>query len=102
MSGGWIGTILRVNLTTGQIIKEPLNMDWARDYLGGRGLAAKYLYEEMDPTVDPLSSENMMILATGPMTGTNASTSSRFTVVTKGALTNQITPTKWGGTWGPY
>ena len=101
MSGGWIGTILRVNLTTGQIIKEPLNMDWARDYLGGRGLAAKYLYEEMDPAVDPLSPENKMIIATGPMTGTNASTSSRFTVVTKGALTNAITTSNSGGTWGP-
>ena len=101
MSGGWIGTILRVNLTTGRITKEPLNMDWARVFLGGRGLGAKYLYEEMDPTVDPLSPENKMIFATGPMTGTNASTSSRFMVVTKGALTNAITTSNSGGTWGP-
>lgn len=101
MSGGWIGTILRINLTTGQIAKEPLNMDWAKEFLGGRGLGAKYLYEEMDPTIDPLSPENKMNFVTGPMTGTNASTSSRFTVVTKGALTNAITTSNSGGTWGP-
>ncbi|MFQ5873427.1 MAG: aldehyde ferredoxin oxidoreductase N-terminal domain-containing protein, partial [Dehalococcoidia bacterium] len=46
---GWAGKILRVDLTRGVITKEDLNMDWARDYVGTRGLAARYLYEEMDP-----------------------------------------------------
>jgi aldehyde:ferredoxin oxidoreductase len=100
-TGGWIGTVLRINLTTGQITKEPLNMEWAEDFIGGRGLGAKYLSEEMDPTTDPLSPDNKMIFATGPMTGTNVSTSARFMVVTKGALTNAITTSNSGGTWGP-
>ena len=99
--GGWMGTVLRINLTTGQISKEPLNMKWAKDFIGGRGLGAKYLSEEMDPTIDPLSPDNKMIFATGPMTGTNVSTGARFMVVTKGALTNAITTSNSGGTWGP-
>ena len=98
-TGGWIGTVLRINLTTGQITKEPLNMAWAKDFIGGRGLGAKYLSEEMDPTTDPLSPDNKMIFATGPMPGTNVSTSSRYMVVTKGALTNAITTSNSGGTW---
>lgn len=101
MSGGWIGTVLRVNLTTGQISKEPLNMEWAEQFIGGRGLGAKYLYEEMDPTVDALSPDNKMIFATGPMTGTNVATSARYMVVTKGALTGTITTSNSGGHWGP-
>ena len=100
-NGGWTGTILRVDLTTGRISREPLNMDWAKSFVGGRGLAARYLYEEMDPAADALGPDNKMIFATGPMTGTNASTSSRYMVVTKGALTNAITTSNSGGHWGP-
>jgi len=70
----WAGKILRVNLTTGQVASEPLNMNWARQYLGSRGLASKYLVEEVDPKVDPLSESNKVIWATGPLTGTMAST----------------------------
>ncbi|MFQ5992927.1 MAG: aldehyde ferredoxin oxidoreductase N-terminal domain-containing protein, partial [Nitrospiraceae bacterium] len=98
---GWSGTLLRVDLTRGTIAKEPLNREWARDYVGGRGLGAKYLYEEMDPTVDPLGPDNKLIFATGPLTGTNASCGARYMVVTKGALTNAITTSNSGGHWGP-
>ncbi|HNF89846.1 MAG TPA: aldehyde ferredoxin oxidoreductase N-terminal domain-containing protein, partial [Thiobacillaceae bacterium] len=51
----WNRKILRVNLTAGTCAPEPLNMEWAMDYLGSRGLASKYLVEEIDPKVDPLS-----------------------------------------------
>jgi aldehyde:ferredoxin oxidoreductase len=98
---GWSGTILRVDLTRGVITKELLNPEWARDYIGGRGLGAKYLYEEMNPTVDPLGPENKLIFATGPLTGTNASCGARYMVITKGALTNAITTSNSGGHWGP-
>jgi len=101
MMYGWTGTVLRVNLTTRQVAKEPLREDWARDYIGGRGLGAQYLSAEVDPTVDPFSPENKMIVATGPLTGTNASCGSRYMVVTKGPLTNAITTSNSGGTWGP-
>ena len=50
----WARKILRVNLSAGTAVSEPLNMDWAHTYLGSRGLGSKYLVEEIDPKVDPL------------------------------------------------
>ena len=96
----WAGKILRVNLSAGTVVSEPLNMTWAKQYLGSRGLASKYLVEEMEPTVDPLSPENKIIWATGPLTGTMASTGGRYTVVTKGPLTGAIACSNSGGYWG--
>jgi aldehyde:ferredoxin oxidoreductase len=96
----WARKLLRVNLTTGTCTTEPLNMDWAKLYLGSRGLAAKYLVEEIDPKVDPLSPENKMIMATGPLTGTAASTAGRYTVTTKGELTGAIACSNSGGFFG--
>ena len=96
----WAGKILRVNLTNGTVKTEPLNMDWARAYLGSRGLASKYLVEEVDPKVDPLAPENKIIWATGPLTGTMASTGGRYTVVTKGPLSGAIACSNSGGYWG--
>ncbi|MCP4191891.1 MAG: aldehyde ferredoxin oxidoreductase family protein [Planctomycetaceae bacterium] len=98
---GWTGKLLRVNLTTGQHQVEEVNSNWQRDYIGGRGLAARYLLEEMDPTVDPFSPENKMIFSTGPLTGTPVPCGARYMVVTKGALTNAITTSNSGGHWGP-
>ncbi|MBK6358379.1 MAG: aldehyde ferredoxin oxidoreductase family protein [Comamonadaceae bacterium] len=96
----WAGKILRVNLTTGTVKSEPLNMDWAQAYLGSRGLGTKYLVEEVDATVDPLSADNKIIWATGPLTGTMASTGGRYTVITKGPLTGAIACSNSGGYWG--
>ena len=76
-------------------------MDWARQYLGSRGLGTKYLVEEMDAKVDPLSPDNKMIWCTGPLTGTMASTGGRYTVITKGPLTGAIACSNSGGYWGP-
>jgi len=96
----WAGKILRVNLTAGTVKSEPLNMDWAQAYLGSRGLGTKYLVEEVDATVDPLSAANKIIWATGPLTGTMASTGGRYTVITKGPLTGAIACSNSGGYWG--
>ena len=101
MTYGWAGQILRVDLTRGSVTTEPLRLDWAEEYIGGRGLGARYLYEEMDPSVDALGPDNKLIMATGPLTGTNASCGSRYMVVTKGALTGAITTSNSGGHWGP-
>ena len=98
---GWTGKLLRVDLSSGSITKEDVNEDWAHDYIGGRGLGARYLYEELDPTVDALSPDNEMIFATGPMTGTNASCGARYMVITKSPLTGTITTSNAGGHWGP-
>jgi aldehyde:ferredoxin oxidoreductase len=96
----WARKILRVDLTKGTCAAEPLNMQWARDFIGSRGLATKYLCAEVDPTVDPLSPQNKIIWATGPLTGTAASTGGRYTVVTKGPLTGAIACSNSGGHWG--
>ena len=96
----WAGKILRVNLAAGTCKSEPLNMTWAKQYLGSRGLATKYICEEVDPKVDPLSEANKIIWATGPLTGTMASTGGRYTVVTKGPLTGAIACSNSGGYWG--
>lgn len=93
----WTTNVLRVNLTQRTCIKEPLNMDWARQYLGQRGLGSKYLVEELDPTIDPLSPENIMIMATGPLTGTPAATAGRYSVITKSPLTGAIACSNSGG-----
>jgi len=97
---GWQGKVLRVDLTAGTAESEPLNMAWAADYLGQRGLASKYLYEEMDPKADALDPENRLIFATGPLTATLAPTGGRYSVVTKGALTNAIAASNSGGYFG--
>lgn len=93
----WTRNVLRVNLTDGSISNEPLNMKWANDYLGQRGLATKYLVEEIDPKCDALSPENKMIMTTGPLTGTMASTAGRYSVVTKSPLTGAIACSNSGG-----
>jgi len=99
--GGWTGKLLRVDLTRQAIAVEDLNEAWARAYVGGRGVAARYLHAEVDPQVDPLAPENKLIFATGPLTGTNASCGARYMVVTKGPLTGAITTSNSGGRWGP-
>ena len=96
----WAGKILRVNLTAGTVKSEPLNMEWAQAYIGSRGLGSKYLVEEIDATVDPLSPANKIIWATGPLTGTMASTGGRYTVITKSPLTGTIACSNSGGYWG--
>jgi aldehyde:ferredoxin oxidoreductase len=90
-----------VDLTSGRIAVEAIRPDWLRDYVGGRGLAARYLYDELDPRVDPLAPNNKLIFATGPLTGTPVPCGARYMVVTKGALTNAITTSNSGGHWGP-
>ncbi len=96
----WQKKILRVDLTAGKVTTEPLNMEWAHDFLGSRGLGTRYLYEEMDPAADPLGPDNVLIFATGPLSGTMASTSGRYGVITKGPLTGAIACSNSGGRFG--
>ena len=101
MPHGWTGKILRVELTRRQAMPEDLNVDWARQYVGGRGLGTRYLYEEMDATQDALSPENKVIFATGPLTGTYAPTGGRYMVICKSPLTGAVACSNSGGYWGP-
>ncbi len=96
----WQQRVLRVNLSTGTCATEPLNREWAEACLGQRGLGTKYLFEESDPTADPLAPENKLIFATGPLTGTMASTGGRYAVITKGALTGAVACSNSGGQFG--
>ena len=93
----WTKNVLRVNLTDGTCAAEPLNMEWAQDYLGQRGLATRYLVEEIDPKCDALGPDNKMIMATGPLTGTMASTGGRYSVITKSPLTGCVACSNSGG-----
>jgi len=98
--GGYTGKVLRINLTAGKISTEPLNMELAKKYLSGRGLAGKMFFDEVAADVDALSPENTMYIATGLLTGTNAPTSGRFMVVTKSPLNGCIASSNSGGYWG--
>lgn len=98
---GWMGKIIRVDLTNETIKTEPLNMDDAKLYMGGRGLGTKYYMNEVDPKVDPLSPENNLIFMTGPLTGTFAACAGRYEVVAKAPLTGTIGACSSGGHFGP-
>ena len=98
---GWVGKILRVDLTSGKISTATLDPALARDFIGARGLGTKFIYDEVDPKVDPLSPKNKLIFASGPMTGTFAPSAGRYDVVTKGPLTDTIAASNSGGSWGP-
>lgn len=98
---GWKGQILRVNLTRGNISKEPLDYQAAKEFIGARGLGTWLHMKEVSPKVDPLSAENNMIFVTGPLTGTMATSGGRYNVVTKGPLTGTMAASNSGGQWGP-
>jgi aldehyde:ferredoxin oxidoreductase len=94
---GWTGKILRVDLTSERVSEEDLDPQIARDFIGARGMGAKYLFDEIDPKVDALSPKNKLLFVTGPLTGTGAPAGSRYMVVTKSPLTGAIANSNAGG-----
>lgn len=96
----WTRKLLRVNLTNGTVAEEALNMQWANDYLGQRGLATRYLVDEIDPGCDALGPDNKLIMTTGPLTGTMASTGGRYSAVCKSPLTGTVACSNSGGFFG--
>jgi len=97
---GWIGKILRVDLTKGEWKVEELDPKLGAKFIGGRGLGSKILFDEIDPKVDPFSPNNKLIMATGPLTGTGASAAGRYMVITKAPLTGTIACSNSGGHFG--
>lgn len=97
---GFRGTLLRVNLTTGEIKKEPLNLELAKKYIGGRGLGTKIYYDEVGPNVDAFDEKNKLIVMTGPLSGTQTPTGGRYMVITKSPLTGTIACSNSGGFFG--
>lgn len=94
------GSILRINLTTGSVKKEEPNERLMKEFIGGRGYATKMLYDELAKGTDPLSPENKIIFAGGPLTGKSAPAAGRYMVVTKSPLNNRIASSNSGGFWG--
>jgi aldehyde:ferredoxin oxidoreductase len=74
---GYMGQILRVDLTNGKASKEALKDDDCRMFLGGSGLATKYLFDEVPKGADPLGPDNKLIFMTGPLTGTESPSAGR-------------------------
>ncbi len=97
---GYMGKLLRINLTNRTMIVEDLDLELAKKFVGGRGLGTKMLYDEIDPKIDALSPENKLFFINGPMSGTPTPTGGRYMVVTKSPLSGTIASSNSGGTWG--
>jgi aldehyde:ferredoxin oxidoreductase len=100
VAGGYHGQILRVNLTEEAITTEPIDDEFCRAYLGGAGFVAYYLLREIPPGIDPLSPENKIIFASGPLTGLTIAGCARHTVGGKSPLTGGIAKSEAGEYWG--
>ncbi|NLE23202.1 MAG: aldehyde ferredoxin oxidoreductase family protein [Actinobacteria bacterium] len=97
----YAGHVLRLDLTALRATVEPLDPDWARLYVGGKGLLLRYLFEELAPGTDSLSPGNPLILATGPFAGTAAATCSRLAVGCKSPATGTLLDSYVGGSFAP-
>ena len=94
---GYMGKVLRINLTTKGVAEEELSEKLIKDYLGGAGMAIKYLFDEVPATSDALSEDNKLIFALGPLGGTSAPCASRMTITAKSPLTNCVGMCMTGG-----
>ena len=97
---GYMGKILRVELSKGSISEEPLDEGLTKKFLGGAGVATKYLFDEVKKGVDPLGPENKLIFMTGPLTGTISPSAGRYSVVAKSPLTGFWGHGNAAGYWG--
>jgi len=98
---GYAGYYLEADLTKGKFYKREMEKEWARLYLGGTGIAAQILWERTGPQTQPLSPENVLVAATGPLTGVMFSPSGRMMFASKGPLTGIWAESHVGGFFGP-
>ena len=98
---GWAGTILRVDLSSGTTERQPLKEDLCNHFIGGRGISAKILFDEVGPEIEPLSPHNRLIFSCGPLSGTSAPCPARFHVTGKSPLTGIMGNSNAGGYFGP-
>jgi aldehyde:ferredoxin oxidoreductase len=101
MMYGYAGALLRVELNTGAVTKEPLPNDLVETYIGGRGFVAKLLFDEVAPGTDPLAPENIFIAATGPLSGHLMPASGKTHFGTKSPATGGYADSNMGGHFGP-
>jgi len=102
MAGGYMGKVLFVNLSTGELEDETLDEKICRDFIGGYGIGARILYSRQKAGVDPLGPENTLGFITGPLTGSPTPSGTRYTVVGKSPLTGTWGDANSGGEFGPY
>ncbi|HAR35450.1 MAG TPA: aldehyde ferredoxin oxidoreductase [Acidobacteria bacterium] len=98
--GGYMGKLLRVNLSTGETWDEPLDLERATMYIGGSAMGGRILLDEVPPGVGPFDEENRLMFLSGPFSGTSVPGSGTYTVVTKGPLTNQAATAQSNGWFG--
>ncbi len=98
---GYAGKLLIVDLSSGEISAEPLNAKYAAQYIGGAGIAARYLYDAIDARTDPLGADNPLIFMTGPLAATAAPSAGRFVVVARSPLTGLYGEANAGNFFGP-
>ena len=96
------GKFLRVNLSSGKINSEPISLKDRENFVGGRGLGIKYLYQELQPGIDPLSEHNKLILLNGPLAGSQAQSVSRWMTCTKSPLTGAFARSVGGADFGAW
>ena len=89
--------LLRINLSNKTYIEEDIPLEYEKKFIGGKGIGTKYLVKELEPHIDPLGPENKFIIASGPLTGTSAPSSSRYEIVTKSPLTGIYLDCNSGG-----
>lgn len=97
---GYMGKLMAVDLTSGELKDEPLDLALAHDFVGGAGYAARYLYDELGPDTDPLGPENTLMFMTGPLVGTRAPSCGRHEVCALSPLTGIWGESNSGGFWG--
>ncbi|MCE7738549.1 MAG: aldehyde ferredoxin oxidoreductase family protein [Candidatus Heimdallarchaeota archaeon] len=97
---GYMHKYLDVDLTSRKIHEKKLDLELAEKFIGGKGLGAKILYDELKAGVDPLSPENIILFMTGPLTGTSVVTSGRWCIVTKSPHTGIFLDSQIGGNFG--
>lgn len=98
--GGYMGRILKIDLSTGKCSEYPWTDEDRKMYLGGKITAAKILYDNIKHKIDPLSEENMLVITTGPLNGTACPSSSRFNISTISPLTGLAASSNCGGDFG--
>ncbi len=99
---GYIGKILSVDLTNGKMVEERLNAEYARMFIGGSGLAARYIYDLADAGTDPLGPENPLVFMTGPLVGTRAPSCHRYVICARSPQTRFWGESNIGGFLGPH
>ena len=98
---GYMGKILYVDLSRGELRDEPLNEEYAHAFVGGSGLAARYVYDVVDGETDPLGPENPLVFMTGPLVGTAMPSAGRCSVCALSPLTRIWGESNTGGFFGP-